>query len=106
MSMDFCDECGSMLTPKRVDGKVVISCPKCGDGKEMKKEDQLLTQEVKRDGKESMVVIENPDEFNTMPTKPMKCSKCNYNWQSRIKEPKACPRCKTRLDYLGGIKNG
>lgn len=29
----------------------------------------------------------------------MKCPKCNYEWESRIKDPKACPRCKSRLDY-------
>jgi len=29
----------------------------------------------------------------------MKCNKCNYNWDSRIENPKACPRCKSRLDW-------
>jgi len=36
----------------------------------------------------------------------MKCFKCTYRWQERIQSPKACPRCKTRFDYQGGIKNG
>jgi DNA-directed RNA polymerase subunit M len=74
--MEFCDECGSMLQPKKIDGKVVMACPKCGEGKELDKKDQVLTQEVKRDEGETMVVIENPDEIKTMPTKPMHCSKC------------------------------
>ncbi len=26
------------------------------------------------------------------------CHKCGYEWTSRKPEPKACPRCKTRLD--------
>ena len=34
----------------------------------------------------------------------MNCQKCEYEWESRVKNPKACPRCKTRLD-VGGIKN-
>lgn len=29
----------------------------------------------------------------------MKCKKCGYEWQSRLENPKECPRCKTRLDY-------
>ncbi len=29
----------------------------------------------------------------------MRCFKCNYDWESRKESPKACPRCKTRLDY-------
>jgi len=28
----------------------------------------------------------------------MKCKKCNYEWVSRIENPKSCPRCKARLD--------
>lgn len=28
----------------------------------------------------------------------MKCNKCKYEWDSRKEKPKACPRCKTRLD--------
>ena len=74
--MEFCEECGSLLQPKKIDGKVIMVCPKCGEGKELAKKDQILTQEVKRDKEETMVVIENPDELNTMPTKPMECPKC------------------------------
>jgi rubrerythrin len=29
----------------------------------------------------------------------MKCPQCNYEWEPRKPDPKACPRCKTRLDY-------
>ncbi|MGC9778071.1 MAG: transcription factor S [Candidatus Heimdallarchaeota archaeon] len=76
MSMEFCDECGSMLTPKKVDGKVIMDCPKCGEGRELAKKDQVLKQKVKREKEETMVVIENPDEINTMPTKRMRCPKC------------------------------
>jgi len=36
----------------------------------------------------------------------MNCPKCEYEWESRIAEPKACPRCKTRLDYPKGEENG
>ena len=28
------------------------------------------------------------------------CYKCGYEWDARRKKPKACPRCKTRLDYV------
>lgn len=38
----------------------------------------------------------------------MKCSRCGYEWESRIPNPKECPRCKQRLNYVGalGIKKG
>ena len=28
----------------------------------------------------------------------IKCAKCGYAWEPRKEAPKACPRCKTRLD--------
>ncbi len=30
----------------------------------------------------------------------LQCNKCSYSWESRVETPKACPRCKTRLDFL------
>ncbi|MDP2749566.1 MAG: hypothetical protein Q8O89_01895 [Nanoarchaeota archaeon] len=29
----------------------------------------------------------------------MKCELCTYEWQPRVDNPKACPRCKRRFDY-------
>jgi len=29
----------------------------------------------------------------------MKCIHCDYLWESRIENPKSCPRCKRRFDY-------
>jgi DNA-directed RNA polymerase subunit M len=75
--MEFCDDCGSMLAPKKINGKVVMACPKCGEGKkELSAGNQMLKEEIKQSDQESMIVIENPDEINTMPTKKMRCSKC------------------------------
>lgn len=28
----------------------------------------------------------------------MNCTKCTYEWESRVSNPKECPRCKSRLD--------
>ena len=30
----------------------------------------------------------------------MKCQYCDYEWQPRKSNPKACPRCKSRLDII------
>ena len=29
----------------------------------------------------------------------VQCPKCKYGWIPRKKKPKACPRCKSRLDW-------
>lgn len=34
----------------------------------------------------------------------MNCPFCGYMWTPRTEQPKACPRCKRRLDYPGGMK--
>jgi predicted Zn-ribbon and HTH transcriptional regulator len=30
----------------------------------------------------------------------MKCDHCLYEWAPRVSDPKACPRCKARLDVM------
>jgi len=37
-----------------------------------------------------------------MDTVKSKCYKCGYEWETRTENPKACPRCKTRLDAPKG----
>lgn len=32
-----------------------------------------------------------------------KCNQCGYKWETRVKEPKACPKCK-RYDWKEGKK--
>jgi hypothetical protein len=32
----------------------------------------------------------------------MKCPRCEYEWESKVPQPKECPRCKGRLDYWPG----
>jgi len=35
----------------------------------------------------------------------MRCDHCGYGWESRVANPKACPRCKRRFDYVfGGLE--
>lgn len=43
----------------------------------------------------------NETFINTTTTNTiMKCGKCEYEWDKRAEEPKACPRCKSRLDMV------
>lgn len=30
----------------------------------------------------------------------MICQICQYEWVSRVMNPKSCPRCKRRFDYI------
>ena len=107
MSMEFCDECGSMLEPKKIEGKVVMVCPKCGTGKKELANGGVLTDKIKHSEKDKMVVIENPDELTINPTKPMQCPHCKkvqeteyWAVQTRSGDEAAtrfyrCTKCKT-----------
>jgi rubredoxin len=33
----------------------------------------------------------------------MRCPSCGYEWKPRVPNPKECPRCKTRMDYVPGV---
>jgi len=33
----------------------------------------------------------------------MKCPRCGYEWKPKIPQPKECPRCKGRMDYIGAM---
>jgi hypothetical protein len=35
----------------------------------------------------------------------MKCNRCEYSWVSRVSSPKACPRCKHRLEVAVAIRS-
>lgn len=37
--------------------------------------------------------------WKALTTYEITCSKCGYKWIPRKEEPKACPRCKSRLDW-------
>ena len=30
----------------------------------------------------------------------MECNFCDYQWEERVEQPKACPRCKRRFDSI------
>jgi hypothetical protein len=32
------------------------------------------------------------------------CPNCSHRWESRVENPKSCPRCKRRFDYPGTVK--
>jgi len=34
----------------------------------------------------------------------MKCESCGYEWEPRVKDPKACPRCKRYLSLVPARK--
>ncbi|MHA1910123.1 MAG: transcription factor S [Candidatus Kariarchaeaceae archaeon] len=77
--MDFCDDCGSMLQPKTVNGRRGLFCHTCDKivkfvdkGEKEKYNIKGLTREEELD---PMLVLEG-EEMLTRPTMPLRCSEC------------------------------
>jgi len=97
--MKLCPKCGSMMMPKKVDGKSVLACS-CGHkesaksskkGKEKKKVEvieetftpQAKTKEdsPKCGNDEAYYEIKQMRSADEAPTRFMKCTKCKYTWR-------------------------
>jgi transcription factor S len=85
--MEFCPTCGCCLSPKKSKTGTVLSCYKCGFVKQgAEKKDELKVSKVFTPKvQESLTVISQEDNVNTMQTIKMKCEKCGNNevyvWQ-------------------------
>lgn len=103
----FCPKCGSILLPKREDGRRVLACS-CGF-KTSKFESQTIKEKV-ASGAKKVEVIEKQD-FENLPTMAVECDKCKnkeaYFWTVQTRaadEPETkflrCKKCSnTWRDY-------
>ncbi|OVE74601.1 transcription factor S [archaeon D22] len=103
--MQFCPKCGSLLTPKKENDKVIMGCA-CGYNNK-KAEPVQLKEEIKDEEKLEIV----SDEPEAMPLTDAECEECGhtkaYYWVQQTRasdEPETkflkCEKCKhTWRDY-------
>lgn len=72
--MLFCPKCGSILLPKKADGKNVMGCSSCTFID--KKPDSMLTEKSKATSK--IAVIEKDEEAGVLPKIDADCPKCRH----------------------------
>ena len=53
--MKFCDKCGSMIIPKKENGKTIFKCASCG--KVSNNREQIILTEKTGDGKKNLVEV-------------------------------------------------
>ncbi|MFW9856097.1 MAG: transcription factor S [Candidatus Thorarchaeota archaeon] len=88
--MSFCD-CGALLVPaKQDDGTIIMRCPACGKTIGTDSDNNSDAFEIKQkirhnSEKEMMVVIDDANAVETMPTAAVSCQKCGHTkavyWQ-------------------------
>lgn len=72
----FCPKCGSILIPKKEDGKKSLVCG-CGYRTTDSKEG-MIRESVRGKGK-SIEVVHNNMELDTLPKINVECPKCKHN---------------------------
>jgi len=96
----FCKKCGSIMIPKKENGKTILQCPRCGY-KEAAEAVEIKEQKKKKE-KEIEIVEEDSE---TMPVTEAECPKCGndqaYFWTQQTRasdEPETkfykCTKCK------------
>ena len=83
--MEFCDECGSMMLPSKIDGKLVFKC-KCGAIKNFddeKSDAYKVTKTIDHSVREEVTnmgeVMEWKEKNLRSSIKNFKCPRCGYD---------------------------
>src|SRR3989338_9337653 len=71
----FCQKCGSILVPKKEDGKRVLVCS-CGFKSTDKKTAEI--RETMRDKGKAVEVVSDTAELETLPKLNAECPKCKH----------------------------
>jgi len=88
--MDFCSECGSRLTPKKIKSAnqrlIILMCDKCGNKiKKTNEKIQWNSKTIKHNPKQLVAVIDKEKQLSTTPTIQFTCLRCGnqnaYAWQ-------------------------
>jgi DNA-directed RNA polymerase subunit M len=87
--MEFCENCGKRLVPKKQGKNFVLICPKCGLKKKTETQGKVIVPSPINEDKpfqESIAVIGRKEQkLRTLPTVRIECPKCGNNlafvWQ-------------------------
>ncbi|MHA1768262.1 MAG: hypothetical protein ACTSV3_00215 [Candidatus Thorarchaeota archaeon] len=63
--MEFCEKCGALMLPKRVEGKKkpILKCRECGHERPMKSDpDYKVEYRIKHSPREKIVVVEESEK--------------------------------------------
>jgi len=82
----FCPKCGTLMRPKKIDGKTMLVCPKCGhtlDPSSVRDKVRTMykmTTRIEHTEKEKLIVIDESKLPKVLPkTKDVICPKCGHN---------------------------
>jgi DNA-directed RNA polymerase subunit M len=77
--MDFCDDCGSMLQPKAIEGKRGLFCSTCNKMVKFVEKSEKEKYNIvgkKHEAELDHLVVLDEETIRTRPTQPLRCSNC------------------------------
>jgi transcription factor S len=108
VKMDFCPNCGHILSPKTVESAenqtIILVCNKCGYTGKPPADDKLECKTIKHNPHQTIAVIDKKEDISVEPTVTIECPNCGNNkayvWQVQTRgtdesstEFMRCTRC-------------
>ncbi len=81
--LQFCPKCGSLMVPRKVGGRTILKCMRCGYEMEPQRK-IVVKKKIEHSEKEKMVVIEGQNVETLPKTRDVICPRCGnreaYYW--------------------------
>ena len=79
--VQFCPKCGSLMVARRVGGKVILKCMRCGYEMDASQAKPIRTKKkITHSVKEKTVVLDDNIKIETLPkTRDVICPKCGHD---------------------------
>jgi len=80
ITMEYCDECDTIMSPKKDGGKKYLVCRGCGKKKDVSGDDFKVSKKHDDEGDSVVVMDEKSKESaDTLPVVEKKCPECGHN---------------------------
>lgn len=76
--MEFCDNCGGLMMPKKTKSGITLTCRKCGKRKKAK-EKKFTISSVSNEKKNKIIVVSKKSKIDILPKTKIRCPKCKNN---------------------------
>lgn len=94
--MKYCEECNSLMSPKKEDGEKYLVCRNCGNRVKMEDEDYKVGKKHKDESEEIVVMDEKSrEEADMLPVTEKKCPECGHEkagwWTQQMRSGDEAP---------------
>ncbi len=79
IDMEYCDECNSIMSPKKDNGEKHLVCRNCGNEKNVSDDDFKVGKNHEEEGENVVVMDEkSKEDADALPVAEKKCPECGH----------------------------